>query len=309
VSATTIIGSRPLLVASVLLAGALSACDPTPRAGGRLQPLPDAAPSGSVPDDPPGAISLAQRYYDAYLAETLGRVDDAQAGYEAIVAADHTPDEGIVVARAALRLARFAAVEEKRQRALDLLGQASILGGDDAQISDGVDRLRLQLTTHGEDLGIRGPAANTSLEGVSAEATRRFRAAEALLYPYLKLGVRKFAGTFDEDLATKQGRLEVAVHAYRQVIELNEPVATAAAEFRIASLYHDAGLFMLALDAPLEYSSEYRRRQREENKRSAEHYFLLARTEYGLGLAAAPQVKSAELWHAATREGMRSTPP
>ncbi len=298
---------RSLILALLVVSGACA--PPGARQKAHARRVPDAGPAVVV-EDPAPPSALAHAYYVAYLAESLGKLDEARAGYEALVIAEHGRDDALVVARAALRLARLEALDGKRRRAVDLLGQASILGGDDPEVTGGVDRLRLQLDTQrGEELGVPGPAVNTQLEGVSAEAAARFRKAEAMLPAYSKLSVRRIAGPFDDDLTSKRSTLEAVVRAYRAVVELAEPVATAAAQFRIGRLYHDAALFMLILQPPDEYNSDYRRDERDKDRRLAAHYFKNARVAYEASRDAARGVAGAELWQAAARDGLRSTPP
>jgi hypothetical protein len=217
-----------------------------------------------------------------------------------------------VLARAALRLAELHGVQGRRQEALDLIGRAVSLGADeDPELRDLADSLRLRLAAErGDDLGVRGPDAGTKLDGVSAEAAARFAKAEKLLVGYLGVRVRASRIEFhDDDIIRLGQRLMAAERAYRQVAELGEPVATAAAHFRIASLYHDGALEMLNLDVPPELDESYRRQQRAQNRAAASRWFKNARDEYRRSLAVGGGAAGAELWHAAARSGASFLPP
>jgi hypothetical protein len=256
---------------------------------------------------PGGASALRDKYWAAYFAETIdGDRAAARAGYQDVLESAGPQDvEG--AARAALRLAELSALEGLHAEALDLVARATALGADDPDLVAAADGLRLRLSAvTGDDVEIRGPAAGTPLAGASPEAAVRFAQAEELLVRYLALRVRPRLENFDEERGRKQSSLEAAVRAYLRVVETGEPVAVAAAQFRIASLYHDLALTTLAYEVPPELDDRHAHEQRADLRRDASKYFRLAGNAYAASLAAAPDDKAADLWHIAARAGGRS---
>ncbi len=256
----------------------------------------------------PGDTPLAARYYRAYVAENVdGDRAAARAGYEAVLEAGGS-DSRTVAARAALRLAGLEAQEGRSREALELLARAASLGGDDPALVEAVDALRLSLAEAGvrADTGLRGPPVGRLLDGAATAAAERFARAEKLLDAYRERRVRARVEKFDEDVARKEAALEAAARAYRQVVELGDPVASAAATFRIASLHHDYALAVLTLETPPELEPAYAAPVRRDLRRRALRSFKAAQVAYVESLAAGPDAPGAELWHAAARSGARA---
>ena len=275
------------------------------------RPEPPALPSPATGVDATSTEAeppLAERYYRAYLAETVaGERAEARAGYEAVLEAGGA-DGRVIAARAALRLAGLDGQEGRIREALELLARAASLGGDDPALLEAVDALRLALSGSGApaDTGLRGPALGTALDGASPEAAARFARAEKLLDGYQRLRVRARIERFDEDVKRKTEALDAAVRAYRHVVELGEPVGSAAATFRIASLHHDFALAVLTLETPPELEPAYAAPVRRDLRVRAQHSFKAAQSAYAESLAAGPDARGTELWHAAARSGARA---
>lgn len=293
------------LTLALALAMALAGCGAPPaERAGRDAGVPAAPEVVHRPAPAPAELSITERYYAAYLADTVdGDRVAARAGYEAVLE-QAGADDAELAARAALRLAELNALEGRRREALDLVARATSLGGDAPELVEAADALRLRLAAAaGPTIETRGPPAGAPIEGASADAGERFRKAERLLVAYLGLRVRPRLENFYDVVRRKEAALDAAVRAYRHVAEGGEPVAIAAAEFRIASLYHDYALATLAFEVPPELTTEYATQMRRELRRSATRYFRLAEQAYAASLAAAPDVPGAALWHAAARRG------
>jgi hypothetical protein len=280
--------------------------DPPPPAAASAASASDASVAAGVRDD--GGVPLAERYYRAYLAETIdGDRAAARVGYEAVLEAGAGEGRGLA-SRAAVRLAGLDAQEGRNHEALELLARAASLGGDDPAVLEAVDALRLSLSGSGArpDTYVRGPAVGSTLDGASASAATRFAAAEKLLDVYQRRHVRPRVEKFDEDRERKETALRVAEEAYRQVIATADPVGAAAAAFRIASLHHDYALLVLTIETPPELEPAYAAPVRRDLRNRAQRNFKDAQAAYAESLAAGADAPGAELWHAAARSGARA---
>jgi hypothetical protein len=284
----------------------LAACSGSGRPGRAPAPPALAAEATGEPDA--GGATLAERYYRAYLSETVdGNLRGARGAYEEVLETGGAEARG-VAARAALRLAGLDGQEGKSREALELLARAASLGGDDPALLEAVDALRLQLagSEPRTDTGLRGPAPGTPLDGAGAKAAGRFAGAERLLDAYQRRRVRARIEKFDEDRNRKESALRAAEDAYRQVVALGDPVGTAAAAFRIASLHHDYALLVLTLETPPELEPAYAAPVRRDLRLRAQRNFKDAQAAYAESLAAGAEAPGAELWHAAARSGARA---
>ena len=226
---------------------------PASPASGTATPGAPPRRSDAAPARGPGPVS---RYYGAYLDEKLdGAFARAQAGYRSVID-DGTADPDLA-ARAALRLAEYQANAGRRHVALDLVARAAALGHDQPALLRWAERLQKRLAAvRVHDIEVRGPPAGTQLEGVSPAARDLFARAEELLAAYHGRRLKPHLEELRADVRAKRRALEAAVHVYRQVVALGEPVAVVAAEFRIASLYYD-----LSISADLRSAARARARR------------------------------------------------
>jgi hypothetical protein len=292
------------LAVAALLAALTAGCgqtvDPIAALPRHRQPRVDA------PVRPAPAPSWALRYYDGYTAEVLrGDLVATRTAYRAVL--DQGEGDGALVARAALRLAEMEAAAGRRHVAIDLTARAAALGRKDPLLLDWARRLQSRLAAvRAQDIEVRGPPAGTALTGVSPAAASLFAHAEELLAAYHRRPVRARLEDLNASLRAKRAAMEEAVRAYRQVVALSEPAATAAAEFRIAGLYYDLSL-STTFDLPgeLEVSVASRLRQSlrsqavADRKKARAGYLLSLEAARGGGAAARP-------WGEAASLGLRS---
>lgn len=249
-----------------------------------------------------------QQYYEGYFAETLhGKFEVARAAYRQVMsmAGKAQPE---LAARAALRLASLESLAGRRREALELVARASVLGRTDPVIVEAADRMQTHLASiRARGSEVRGPPAGTRLPGASKQANQRFAAAEAALAFYHRMQLQPRLEALRASVGAKEHAMENAVRAYRKVIALNEPAATAPAEFRIASLRQDLAVSLM-FDLPPELEPQAAARLRRALRASALSNLRQARTAYRRSLAAANQDKSVVTtrWRLAAEGGLRS---
>ncbi len=296
------------LVAVLAIAGC--AAGNGPAAGDAAPPPPDVpADAGSGPaaaaDGP-----WANRYYDAYLAETLrGDAASARAIYAQVIsgAADAEP---VTAARAALRLADLELVAGRRREALELVARASVLGGSDLDILERADRMQAQIASLRSRGGeVRGPPVGTAPAGASAASLREFTRAEQLFAAYHQRQLQPRLEVLRQGVRAKEHLMGQAERAYRAVVEQGEPGPTAAAEFRIGSLYHDLALALM-FDLPPELEAREAGKLRRSLRGQALAHLRKARAAYERSIAAAGAAGAAgaalERWRVAAELGLRA---
>lgn len=250
----------------------------------------------------------ASRYYDGYVAETLhGDMASARAAYEDVVAEAGSVAPQLA-ARAALRLAEIEALAGRRRKALELMARASALGRENLEIVEQADRLHARLgSLRAEASDVRGPPMRTALESVSGQAGERFARAEELFHDYYRVRIEPRLEQLRAGVRAKENATDEAVRAYRTVIALGEPRATVAAEFRIASLYHDLALSLM-FDLPPELDPSVAARLKRSLKASAIGHLRRAMAAYRRSLEAEGESRdpSSERWTSAAKLGLRS---
>jgi tetratricopeptide (TPR) repeat protein len=257
----------------------------------------------ATPPTPARAPQVA-RYYEGYLAEVLrGDVVTARAAYEEVVGNVQTHD-GLLAARASLRLAAIEAWSGNRREAYELLARATALGGQDEDIVERADHLHDELATVVSTVAnVPGPPIGSEMMGVTAETHEKFARAEKLALTYYRASARGRA---------RKTAAEAAARAYGAVIDLGEPAATVAAEFRIGSLYHDLALAVVSEQPPelIELFDITVRRQsfahfrRQQRAKSVRH-LRTARAAYLRSLAIGETASSAR-WRREARKGLES---
>jgi len=244
------------------------------------------------------------RFWEGYVAETLrGQVALARSAYDDVIrGAGETQPE--LAARAALRLAELEARVGNRREAVELVARASALGRDDPEIVARADRMQAHLASvRSKGSEVRGPPAGTALEGVSKQAAASFAEAEKLLADYHAVRLRPRLEDLRGGVRAKERAMDVAVRAYRQVIELNERAASAAAEFRTASLYHDLALSLM-FDLPPELEERAAAKLRRALRGQAIAHLRKARNAYERSLEQATDLSGVERWRVAAERGL-----
>lgn len=298
-----------LVVASVACGGEGST--PARQVESGTPPATEAVAEGLPATDPAGS-ALAQRYYDGFLAEAIrGDAEAARAAYREIVIASGDGDAE-VAARAALQLAELDARSGRRREGLELAARAEALAhvAGQAEIAERASRLQVRLSSRRGEAAIevRGPAAQTELAAVSGEARARFARAEALLTAYHRIRLRPRIEALRAAIRQKQSAMDSAVKGYRAVIDLGEPVAVAAAEFRIGSLYNDLAISLM-FDLPPELERSEAARLRSSLNARAIADLRRARDAYRRSLAAAGPVgerPAVASWRVAAELGART---
>jgi hypothetical protein len=156
-----------------------------------------------------------------------------------------------------------------------------------------------------ERAGVRGPPVGTLPEGVSQEAARGLSAAETLLAAFYAIDVKPRLEDLQAGVRARQRAVEVAVRAYRDVVALDEPAAGAAAELRIATLYHDLAIAMV-FDLPPELERLAASRLRRQFRVKAVAFLRRARDAYRQALAQVPGGAEGERWRRAAEQGLGS---
>ena len=255
----------------------------------------------------PASASVESRYFRARLEQTLrGHSDRTWKAYRYVLEAyDVDP---VLAARSALELATRAASRRQWRIAFDLIARGAALGIRTPDVTDRASRLRSEFVSEAaDDIEVRGPPANAELIGVSETAAARFAKAEALLASYLERRPSARLEEVKSSVRAKRLALEAAERAYRQVISLGEPTATAAAEFRIASMYYDLSL-SLTYDLTREMLSAEARKFRASLRSMAIADRRRARAAYRRALDAATRADAAavESWREAAVLGLTS---
>lgn len=266
--------------------------------------------AGPAAPEPPAASSsegIEARYYRARLEQVMGTAEAAanHRRYQRVL--DAYEVDPVMAARAALELAAEAATQRRRRVALDLIARAVALGASSTDVTDRASRLHQRLASvSAEDIEVRGPPAPASLTGVSSEAAERFARAEALLAVYLRRRPSARLEEVKSSVRTKRSALEAAERAYRQVVALGEPVATTAAEFRIASMYYDISL-SLTDDLTAEMVPAEARKFRASLRSMAAANRRAARAAYRRALEAADRAgDGADRWRRSATLGLTS---
>jgi tetratricopeptide (TPR) repeat protein len=264
-----------------------------------------AAPASDEASAASATPRWALRYYEGYTAEILaGDLPVAREAYRAVVDA---PDaDGELSARAALRLAEMEAAAGRRHIALDLVARAAALGRRAPTVLDGARLLQARLAgVRPQDSEVRGPPPGTPLDA-SPVAAALFARAEGLLAVYHRRAIRARLEDLNAEIRSKRHAMDEAVRAYRQVVQLGEPVAVVAAEYRIAALYYDLSLSM-TFDLPTELDLGVASRLRNSLRAQALADRRKARAAYGRALEAARLAgPGAAPWKEAAALGLRS---
>jgi hypothetical protein len=252
----------------------------------------------------PAAPSYATRFFAGHVAEVV-RGDDA-AAREAFTAVmlgvDQT--EPVLAARAAVRVAEMEALAGRRAEAVELLARAAALAGRDREILERVDQIHGGLAAvYGvRSTKVRGPPAGTDIGGVSEAARAAFARAEALLVAYHRTDVRPRIEDPEAGARVRLRAAQSAERAYRGIIDLGEPPATVAAEFRIATLYHDMAI-QLGSETPPELEGSALARLRRRLQAKAPGYLRAARAAYRRSLAIEATAAS-DRWRRAAEQGL-----
>jgi len=292
---------RFAVFASVALIGACGSDDATQQAAPRDLVRPtrgDAAPE-------PAPRPQQARYYDAYLAEILdGDAPRASEAYRQVMdLADSR--EATLAARAALRLAQLETLQGNRREAVELVARAVALGGQDPDVVEQADALQDELgAVQATGTDVRGPPLGTELTGVSDEAKAKFGKAEKLSRGYYQDSTRPRIEDPQAGARARQRAAELAERAYGAVIDLGEPAAAVAAEFRIGSLYHDLAVSLVSEQPPELERRALGRLRRQQNSRAA-RYYRTARAAYRRSLAFG-QDDSSDRWRREAQKGLES---
>ncbi|RMH42918.1 MAG: hypothetical protein D6689_06650 [Deltaproteobacteria bacterium] len=287
------VGSHParrrrsaVAAVALALAAGCSGRSGAPRAPGGSAPAKAVAPE-AAPAVAPAVAPEVARYYAGYVAEVIdGDARAAEAAYREVARAPD-PLRAPTAARAALRLAQLEAWRGNRREAVELVARAQAVGGNDRALLARADQLQddIALVTGGGAADVRGPPLGAQLPGVSPDAAALFARAETLASAFYRVDVRP---RIEDPQAGDRARLraaEAAMRAYGAVIDLGEPAATVAAEFRIGSLYHDLALALVA-ELPAELSDRRAiARLRQQQAARSGRYLRAARAAYRRSLA------------------------
>jgi hypothetical protein len=183
-------------------------------------------------------------FYRGYLIDVLeGDRKEASSYYQKILGAG--AEQPALVAHAALRLAIWAEGDGQREVASDLAVRASVLGSGTPYVRSEAERLRRRLAEKANSQGgikVRGPKIGTPLRGVPKAVAAQFAAAEMLLGAYHRIRIKPRIEALSASVSSKRAAMQRAVSAYEAVVESGLPQAVVAAEYRIASTYHDYSL-------------------------------------------------------------------
>jgi hypothetical protein len=248
-------------------------------------------------------------FYRGYLADVLaGDREKASKNYQAVLGAG--AEEPALVAHAALRLAIWAEAKRQRVVASDLAVRASVLGSGTPYIQVEAEQLRRRLALTGPSQGatkIRGPKPGTLLRGVDKTVAAQFAVAEMLLAAYHRFQLKPRLEALGASIQGKRTAMQRAVNAYREVVDSGIPMAVLAAEFRIASIYHDYSL-SLSFELPDELDPQVASRLRSSLLSEVRQVRARARAAYERSLDAhegrsGPQVST---WADASTRGLAS---
>lgn len=285
--------------ATMALISACGSDDVTPEPTPREQARP------AREEAPPAPPQLHARYYEGYLAEILdGDAPRANEAYRQVMdRADSR--EATLAARAALHLAQLEAWQGNRREAVELVARAAALGGQDPDVVERADNLQDELgSVQVTGTDVRGPPLGTELTGVSEEVKAKFARAEKLSRSYYRTHTRPRIEDPQAGARARQRTAELAERAYGAVIDLGEPAAAVAAEFRIGSLYHDLGVSLVS-EQPPELERRALGRLRRQQKVRAARYYRTARAAYRRSLAFG-QDDSSDRWRREAQKGLES---
>jgi len=269
-------------------------------------PTPTAAVAVVSPVATPAPAPQLARYYQAYLDEVFGGdIDTARAAYREVMATADTRQR-VLAARAALRLAAIEAWTGNRREAIELAVRATALGGQDRDLVERADQLQDGIAAIGRPRvgDVRGPPIGTELTTVSVEAREKFARAERLTTAFHAVKVKPRIEDPQAGARARQRAAEVAARAYGAVVDLGEPAATVAAEFRIGSLYHDLAVALVS-EAPPELDRRAAARLRRQQKAKAARHLRTARAAYLRSRAIGESAASAR-WRREAREQQAS---
>lgn len=231
---------------------------------------------------------------DGLIAELIGNDTAARESYERILTASDAPSD--VAARAALHLAQLEARAGKSGRARDLIVRATALAPNDMSIIEGADRVRADIVA-ASGAGDIQPKLGTPLPGVTGKVAASYASAEKAFARVHAMRSRERLAVWEKEDATAE-----VVRRYRALAE-NGGVAQVAAEYRIASLYHDLalGLMFEPVDAEL----------RRTLFAGARKYLEKAATAYRASLAAhapaeAETLEEFKVWRLAAESDLRA---
>ena len=277
---------------------ALVACGEDARRPTEARPVPAQArtaadPAAGMTTELDGA---ATAFGDAVLAEMIGDEPAARTSYEAVLAAPTTP--AFLAARAALHLAQMDSRRGRRRTALDLAARAAALAPSDVVIGEGVAVLEA------DDVGsadIRGPRLGATLAGVPAHVADAWAAAERAFGAVHRLRPRARIEAVSKSIDIKVGATEEVAGKYRAILDFGG-IATIAAHYRMASLYHHLALTLLLFEAPAELATKLAQEFRRTLRVRGLAYLKKAVAEYRACIAAPQQ---AELWRLAAETDLR----
>jgi hypothetical protein len=220
-------------------------------------------------------------FYRGYLADVLAG-DRKVAGehYNKVLSAG--AEAPSLVAHAALRLAIWAEADGQRGVASDLAVRASVLGSGTPYVVAEAEQLRRRLAVTARTQGgtkVRGPKPGTVLRGVPKAVAAQFNVAEMLLRGYHRFRLKPRIEALGASVQGKRTAMQRAVNAYREVVDSGVPVAIVAAEFRIASIYHDYSL-SLAFEIPDELDPQFASRLRRSLQSEVRKARTRARSAY-----------------------------
>ncbi len=248
-------------------------------------------------------------FYRGYLADVLaGDREEASNRYQEVLGAG--AEEPSLVAHAALRLAIWAEANRQRVVAADLAVRASVLGSGTPYIRTEADQLRRRLAQSGRSQGgikVRGPKPGTVLRGVPKTVAAQFAVAEMLLAAYHRFRLKPRLEALGASIQGKRTAMQRAVSAYREVVESGVPMAILAAQFRIASIYHDYSL-SLSFELPDELDPQVARRLRSSLQSEVRQIRARARSAYVRSLEANKGRSGAQVstWADASSRGLAS---
>jgi hypothetical protein len=276
--------------------------------GDDARPIPrgaePAAPDRAAADPARGVATeldgAAPAFGGALLAELLGDLAAARAGFAHVLGASDTPPA--LAARAALHLAQLESRVGKSRHALDLVARASALAPSDVSIAEGVAELQAEVVAAAGTGDLRGPRIGTPLPGVAAEVAAAFAAAERALAQVHKLRPRPIIEALSTSIRVKEAATEEAVARYRAVAA-HGGLAQIAASYRAGSLYHDLALGLL-FELPVELDPAVAAGLRRTLRGRAVAYLKKAVIEYRASLATTKHPED-ELWRLAAETDLR----
>ncbi len=293
--------------AAFLVLIALAAC--TGDNADSSAPSVQARPAQAPPADAPITVVEDARhtFYRGYLADVLaGNRKLASKHYQEVLGAG--AEAPSLVAHAALRLAIWAEANRQREVARDLAVRASVLGAGTPYILAEAEQLRRRLAVTARSQGgtkVRGPKTGTALRGIARTVAAQFNVAEKLLAAYHRFRLKPRIEALG--IQGKRGAMQKAVDAYLEVTKSGVPSVMVAAQFRIASIYHDYSL-ALVFELPDELDPQVARRLRSSLQSEVRQVRARARSAYVRSLEAnkARSGAQANTWAEASSRGLAS---